>query len=240
MKPSSALRALLVLLVTTSSVAACSDSTSESTLPPEADPVLEASAAAMGDVDYVRFHIERSGAPVYIDPLDTLDFSSAEGQFAAPSSATAVVTLAVGSVNAKLGAIAIEGETWLSNPITGDWEAAPQGYDFDPATLFDPNLGWRPLLAEGLSDVEWIGTETVNSGDRYHIRAQADEDRVAVILAGLIEKQPVALDLWIDPVTSYVREAELSTVFEGQTSDWTIEFTEFGEPVEISPPDVES
>jgi hypothetical protein len=201
--------------------------------------VLEAAASAMGSVNYVRFKIERSGAPVYIDSLDTLNFSSAEGQFAAPSSANAVVTLQVGNLNANIGAIAINGKTWLTNPISGKWEDAPEGYDFNPATLFDPELGWRPLLADGLSDVVWIGEESRNNEPRYHIRATADEDRVAVILAGLIKKQPVELDMWIEPSTGYVREAELSTVFEGQTSDWSIEFSEFEQPVEISPPDTE-
>ena len=128
----------------------------------------------------------------------------------------------------------------MTNPITGDWEDAPEGYDFDPATLFDPDLGWQPLLASGLSNVEWIGEETKNDGQRYHIRAQAEEDRVAIILAGLIRKQPVELDLWIEPATGFVREAELSTVNEGQTSDWYIEFFDFGKPVEIEPPDTES
>lgn len=220
--------------------AACSSEEPVTTLPPEPDTVLAASAAAMGEVEFVRFKIERGGAPVYIDPLDTLNFSIAEGQFAAPSSANAVVTLFVGNINAQIGAIAIEGTTWLTNPITGEWESAPAGYDFDPATLFDPQLGWRPLLAEGLSDVEWIGEEERNSESRYHIRAAADEDRVAIILAGLIRRQPVALDMWIDPETGFVREAELSTVYEGQTSDWIIEFSEFEDPVEITPPDTES
>lgn len=220
--------------------ASCGGSEPATTLPPEPGPVLEAAAQEMGTIDYVTFRIERGGAPVYIDPLETLNFKLAEGQFAAPSSADAVVTLEVGNLNAQIGAIAIAGQTWLTNPITGEWEEAPEGYAFDPATLFDPDLGWRPLLAEGLSDVEWIGEEEHNGEPRYHIRAAADEDRVALILAGLIKKQPVDLDMWIDPETGYVREAELSTVYEGQTSDWFIEFSKFGEPVEITPPDTGS
>ncbi len=233
-------RGIVAILALMFAGAACGGSTPASTLPPEPGPVLEASSAAMGSVDFVRFKIERSGAPVYIDPLDTLNFAVAEGTFAAPSSANAVVTLAVGNINAQIGAIAIDGQTWLTNPITGDWEEAPAGYEFDPATLFDPELGWRPLLATGLTDVEWVGQENRNSEPRYHIRAQADEERVAVILAGLIRRQAVTLDMWIEPETGFVREAELSTVFEGQTSDWTIEFKEFGVPVEIAPPEIES
>jgi lipoprotein LprG len=217
--------------------ASCGGGTSGTTLPPEPEQVLTAAATVMGNIDYVKFRIERSGAPVFIDPAHTLNFDSAEGQFAAPSSAEAVVTLVIGTVNANIGAIAIAGETWLTNPITGTWEPAPEGYTFDPAILFDPELGWRPLLAGGLSNVEWIGEENHNSEPRYHIRAAADEDRVAVILAGLIEKQPVDLDLWIEPATGYVREAELSTVSEGEVSDWNIEFSEFGKEVTIEQPD---
>lgn len=238
MKPTCRLATVLVLALVAGSCGG--NDTPTSTLPPEPDSVLQAASAAMGSVDYVRFRIERSGAPVYIDPLDTLNFSIAEGQFAAPSSANAVVTLAVGNINAQIGAIAIDGTTWLTNPITGEWEDAPEGYEFDPATLFDPELGWRPLLGGGLSEVEWVGEVTRNNQSRYQIRAQADPERVAVILAGLIRKQPVELNMWIEPSTGYVREAELSTVHEGQTSDWYIEFTEFGEPVDISPPEIES
>jgi hypothetical protein len=229
-----------LIVATTLLASACAGETeTATTLAPEPDVVLAAAASAMGSVDYVLFKIERGGAPVYIDPLDTLNFSKAEGQFAAPSSANAVVTLQVGNLNAQIGAVAIDGNTWLTNPITGAWEDAPEGYDFDPTTLFDPELGWRPLLAEGLSDVVWIGEEERDNEPRYHIRATADEDRVALILAGLINKQAVDLDMWIDPETGYVREAELSTVFEGQTSDWSIEFSEFDKPVEITPPDTE-
>jgi len=218
-------------------VASCGGSTSGTTLPPQPDQVLAAASTVMGRIDYVKFRIERSGAPVFIDPAHTLNFENATGQFAAPSSAEAVVTLAIGTINAQIGAIAIEGRTWLTNPITGDWEQAPEGYTFDPTTLFNPEIGWRPLLADGLSNVEWIGAEDHNSEPRYHIRAAADEDRVAVILAGLIEKQPVDLDMWIDPATGYVREAELATVFEGETSEWSIEFSEFGKEVSIEQPD---
>jgi len=227
-------------LVVSLFVASCDNSNEAvTTIPPEPEIVLSTASAAMGSVEFVRYEIARSGAPVYIDNLETLNFALAEGQFSAPSSANAVVTLAVGNINAQIGAIAIDGQTWLTNPITGEWAEAPSGYEFDPSTLFDPELGWRPLLADGLSDVVWIGEETRNSEPRYHVQAVADEDRVAVILAGLIRKQPVDLDMWIDPETGYVREAELSTEYQGQISDWYIEFSEFDVPIEIEAPDIE-
>lgn len=210
-----------------------------STLPPEPGPVLAAASQAMGSIDTVRFTIERTGDPVYIDSRETLAFDLAEGRFAAPSSAEAVVTLSVGDLKSNIGAIAINGRTWLTNPITGKWAPAPSGYSFDPAALFDPETGWQPLLATGLSDVEWIGVEDRPAGRLYHIRAVADGDRVAVILAGLIDKQEVNLDMWIDPASGHVVTASFSTTFDGRTSDWQIEFSDFGDPVEINPPDLE-
>ena len=92
-------------------ITSCGGAAPATTLPPDAGTVLAAAAQAMGAIDYVRFKIERTGAPVYIDPAHTLNFKVAEGQFAAPSSANAVVTLAVGNLNAQIGAIAINGKT---------------------------------------------------------------------------------------------------------------------------------
>ena len=193
----------------------------------------------MGDVDTVRFSIERGGAPIYIDPLDTLEFVSAEGRFEGPSSADAVVVVAIGDLRAQVGAIAIEGDTWITNPITGDWEATPEGYAFDPATLFDPDVGWRPLLASDLSDTQLIGLEERDGEELYAVRGLAPEERISVITAGLVS-QEVTLFLWLDPVDGAVREAEFTTLYRGEESDWSLRFFDYGEPLEITVPDLDN
>jgi hypothetical protein len=193
----------------------------------------------MGAVEYVHFRIEwAGGAPIAI-PDFSADFVDAEGYFAAPGAANGIATLAVGNVRAQLGVISIEGQTWLTEPITGAWMDAPAGFNIDLAILFDDVDGWGPLLSDGLTDVQWLGREERNAEPRYRVRAIADADRVKTILAGLIPRQEVEIDMWLDAVTGHIREAELSTVYEGQTSDWLIVFTEYGEPVEIAPPDIE-
>lgn len=206
------------------------------TLAPNPDVVLAASAEAMGNVDTVAFSIERSGAPIYIDPLDVIAFNKAEGRFSAPSSADAVVSVEAAGFNTKIGAIAFGGKTWLSDPVSGNFAPAPGGYAFDPATLFDPDIGWRPLLAGGLTDVEWVGPDTTQDGERYRLRGVADPERLEVITAGLVRNQTVVLDLWLDVSTGEVREVEFDTVYEGATSTWLLTFTDYGEPVEVTPP----
>lgn len=221
-------------------VSACGDGEeSASTLPPDVDSVLAVSAEAMAAVEYVHFNIEwAGGAPIAIPDFNA-DFVDAEGYFAAPGAANGVATLAVGNARAQLGVISIEGDTWLTEPISGAWMDAPPGFNIDLAVLFDDEDGWGPLISDGLTDVRWLGLVERDTEDRYHIRAVADADRVKTILAGLIPRQEVEIDLWLDTSTGHIREAELSTVFQGQTSDWLIEFTEFGVPVEIMPPDIE-
>lgn len=233
--PQLAAAALAVVLLG----AACSDATTGTTLPPDPATILEASAEVMGDIDYVRFTIERGGAPIYIDTADALAFEDAEGRFAAPSSADAIVTIKVTSLTTKIGAVAIDGETWLSNPITGTFEPAPAGYNLDPATLFDPEEGWRPLLASGLVDVELVGLEKREGGEFYHLRGTADRERIGIITAGLVDDQDVVLDIWIDPETGYVREAEFITIYRGEETTWRLTFSDFGEPIEITIPDLD-
>lgn len=227
--------ALALALVTV----ACGGDEPATTLPPEQDEVLDVAATAMAAVEYVHFNIEwAGGAPIEIPDFGA-DFVDAEGFFAAPGSANGVATLAVGTARAQLGVISIQGDTWLTEPITGAWMNAPSSFNIDLAVLFDDQEGWGPLISDGLTDVEWLGLEDRGSEPRYRIRATADADRVKTILAGLIPRQEVEIDLWLDTATAHIREAELSTVFKGQTSDWLIEFTEYGEPVEITPPDTE-
>lgn len=225
-----------MLLVSCSSDEPVQDSEPTTTLAPDQGAVLGAAARVMGEVDTVQFSIERTGAPIHIDPADLLTFNKATGRFAAPTSADALVTVEVAGFNTNIGAIAFEGRTWLSDPISGKFSPAPGGYAFDPATLFDPEIGWRPLLASGLTDVEWVGFESTEDGDRYHLRGIADPERLEVITAGLVRNQTVVIDLWFDTVTGEVREVEFPTVNEGETSTWTLTFSGYGEPVDVQPP----
>jgi lipoprotein LprG len=192
----------------------------------------------MGTVDTVRFTLERGGAAVYIDPLDTLEFLSAEGRFEGPTSADAVVRVSAGGFNLQVGAVAVDGELWITNPVTGDWEPTPEGYDFDPAALFDPEIGFRPLLAE-LTDRELIGLEDRDGEDLYHVTGVAGAERVSTITAGLVSGQDVTVDMWLDPADGAVREAELSTVNGTETSDWRIVFTDYGADLTVEIPDLE-
>jgi lipoprotein LprG len=221
-------------------IAGCggSDEPEGDPLPAESTAIVTASARAMGDVTSVRFTLTRSGAPVFIDTFESLALDSVDGQFAAPASAKAVLTVEVdGSLKTQLGALAIDETVWLSNPVTGVLEPLPDGYDLDPSKFFDPEGGWRPLLAE-LQDARLVG-EVDRDGRRYQIRGVASAARMEVISAGLVRDQDVAIDFWIHPVTGLVTAAEFTTTFDGADTGWVLELRDYGKTFDISPPQVD-
>lgn len=205
----------------------------------EIESLREASATAMADVTSVRFDLTPSGAPIYIDAVESLALTAASGRYAAPGSADAVLTVEVnGSLTTRLGAVAIDSNVWLSNPVTGDFELLPTGFDIDPTTFFDPEDGWQPLI-RGLAEAEFIAEED-RDGLRYHLSGTASADRVEIVTAGLVAGQDVHLDLWVHPVTALVTAAEFSTVHGEDTTTWVLELSEYGTDVVISAPEVSS
>lgn len=195
------------------------------------------SATAMGEVESVRFILERTGAELFIDPAESISVDVIEGRFSVPASADAILQVTVnGSLRTKLGAVAIDDEVWLSNPVTGKFETLLPGYDIDPSKFFDPKGGWQPLIAS-LTDVEFVAEETRNEATRYHLTGTAPADRMQAITAGLVRDQSVELDLWLHPVTAEVTSIEFSTVFADETSDWVLELLDYGETFEIVPPE---
>lgn len=205
---------------------------------PGVDPeaLMQSSAAAMAAVTSVEFQLDRDGASVYIDQFEEIALDSLRGQFAVPTRAQAELTVTVsGNLPTKIGAVAIDSEVWISNPVTGDFETLPAGYDIDPSRFFDPEDGWQPLLAN-LDDVELIGIDD-RGGDRYHVRGVADAAAVRNITVDLVRDQDVPIDFWIHPSTALVTAAEFTTTIDGADAEWVLELDRYGESFTIEPPE---
>lgn len=201
----------------------------------DATEVVAGAATAMAEVDSVEFRLDRGGAPVFIDEFESLALDGLVGQFSIPTRARAQLTVTVdGGLTTEIGAVAIDEEVWISNPVTGDFETLPPGYDIDPSRFFDPEGGWQPLLAS-LSDVTLVGIED-RGGDRYHVRGLAGASEVSYVTVGLVRDQDVPMDLWIHPGTLLVTRAEFATEFEGAETRWELDLDRYGESFTIQPP----
>ncbi len=210
-----------------------------STLDTDPGILQPAVAETMGAVTSVRFELERTGAPVFIDQAGLLSLNNLLGTFEVPGSANAILQVTVSeSLNTELGAIAVADEVWLTNPITGEFETLPPGFDIDPSLFFDPVNGWQPLI-EDLSGTTFVGEEEREGQDSFHITGTAPADRMQAVTAGLVRGQDVDIDLWVNPETGEVIELAFSTVFDGAQSDWRVLLSEYGEDFDISAPDVD-
>jgi lipoprotein LprG len=201
----------------------------------QATTIVESAAAAMGGVTSVEFSLDRSGAPIYIAQFERIALDSLRGQFSVPGKAQAELEVTVNdNLATRLGAVAVEDEVWISNPVTGDFETLPAGYDIDPSKFFDPENGWQPLLAN-LQNVSMVGIDD-RGGERYHITGTAPAAQVSDITVGLVKGQDVAVDFWIHPDTYLVTAAEFTTTIDGDTSDWALELDHYGDTFTIEPP----
>ena len=205
---------------------------------PDVDPtaLMPLAATAMGGVASVEFRLDRNGAQIFIDQFDEIALDGLRGQFTVPTKAQAELTVTVsGDLPTKIGAVAIDSEVWISNPVTGDFETLPAGYDIDPSRFFDPEDGWQPLIAN-LRDVELVGIDD-RGGDRYHVRGVADAADVRNITVDLVRDQDVPIDFWIHPTTALVTAAEFTTAIDGADADWELELAGYGDSFTIEPPD---
>lgn len=228
------LGASLVGACSSSSSTASSTAQATTTTAVTVDTVLAHSADAMAAIDTVGFHLVRSGTPVYLDKGGSLAFEEAKGRYSHPSAAAdAVVKIKALGANAQVGAVSINGELLLSNPLTGTWGPAPDSITFDPLTLFDPELGWQPLLRHDLTGARLI--DDADEGQR-HVAGQAAGARLAAVTGGLVHDD-APMDLWIDDASGHVVKATFDTTSQAGVSNWQMDLSDYGVAVAITRPE---
>ena len=244
----SALAAGLALLLPLGAVAACgssdddtdvagpeADAAEENTEPTPAD-LAQAASTAMAEIDSAAFEIEQTGADIFIDQAGQVAFQSADGHYASPGSAEAVVAVEAAGFLTEVGAVAIDGDLWMTDPLSGQWAVAPEQFAFDPSALFDPDEGLAAMLAEGAPGAELIEGDAEAAG-RTHLRMDVAGARVAAITSGLITAD-TEVDLLIDPDTNRLEELSFDTPVGDATSSWHLALDEYDAEVTIEPPDL--
>ena len=226
-------RLLAVVLVVVLALSGCSSGKGDEDGDVTVGAILARSAAAMAGVETAGFSIEHTGAEVFIDDARRIRFDGAKGRYAAPAKADAVVKVNAMGIATEVGAIAIDGRTWITNPVTGKWQDAPGGLSFDPTILFDPETGWRSLLSEGLQDPVLVAGD--GDDKRHHVRSTVAADRVSILTGGLVD-EPSVLDLWIDPDTDLVSEAGFDVDTDAGPTSWRLHLRNYGDDVTITAP----
>ena len=209
-------------------------------LPPET--IVDNSASYMRSLDGFAFKLERTGAPVYVDPSGVISFREAEGIFVSPDKVQATVKVIAPAIVAEVSVIGIGDLEWETNIFSGEWALVPPEYAFQPAVLFDPVTGIQQALEDYLFDIELLGLaelEELPGLTLYHLHGVMDGANVHDLTVGLIDEQMLDIELWIAPVTFELHRALIfdppnEGVEEGTT--WQFDFWDFDKVIEIVPP----
>ena len=195
----------------------------------------------MNGLDGFHFIIDRSGRPAYLDPDETISFRRAEGFYVSPDKGIAEVRVIAPGIVTDVSVISIKDIQWETNLLTNEWTQLPPDWGFNPAVLFDPEIGIQSILVSDLSNLTYVGSEKLDNGHDdylYVLEGELAGDNMYQMSYGLIGPEPMPVKLWIAPgsfelhralITDPNREGEESTM-------WQVDFSEFGRVVNIQPP----
>ncbi len=207
---------------------------------PPADVITRA-GDAMLNAPAFHFKIEIEGVPVYLNKLAQLSLRSAEGDFARPDRMGVHLKVIAAVAAAEMDMIALGDEQYITNVLTKKWEVLPSKFGFNPAIMFDPKVGLEQLLKSGLDNPHWVGVETIDGQNAYHLQGSISGEKLQGMSGGLISTGPVDVDLWLTPDTYLPRQAVIvdRSTDPDKPTTWTMTFSSYGKQVNITVPQVQ-
>lgn len=202
---------------------------------PDAREVVASATVNMNQVRAVHFVLGLEEAPIEMMP--GLNVTRAEGDVVRPDRMQAKLQAKALGMVISVNFRAVQGVQYVTNPIAPDqWQALPT-----PAiagSLLDPQIGVTAILS-GLVDAKVVGEDSLDGIDAWRITAIADNQLVAPFFQSEPASGNTAVEAWIGTSDFLVYKVILTgptVVGDSDNVQRTIEFSRFGEVVEIVPP----
>ena len=217
---------------------ACASPTPELMDPGE---IVFRSVERMKSLSGFHFVIERSGALAFLNEEQTIAFRRAEGDFVAPDRARATIRVIGPGLIVEVQVINIGEIQWETNFLTGEWQELPPDWGFNPAALFDAELGIQPILEKDLSGLEWIGLEELEEAPGkplYALAGEVDGERLYHLSFGMMGPEKMTILLWIAPESFELYRLLITEAPHGEDEStiWQIDFWDYDQVVDITPP----
>lgn len=140
----------------------------------------------------------------------------------------------LGRIYIEVDAVLIGLDTWLTNPLTGEWEPLPN--EENPIGFIQPIAAVRDVL-EGLSDPQFI--EQPTPGNDFLITSPLQAE-VMKSLLGDIKPEAMGLgEVTIDHQTFQLKSARITGALQVLDTDETVRIiamSRYGEEFVIEPP----
>lgn len=206
--------------------------------PPDPRALLGQAAERLVALRTVAFDLQHQEGSTQLFP--GVEMTRAFGETEIGTGFRFTVEARLGSSYFETHAVVLDGRTYMTNFLTGNWEeVAPGSLPFN-FTDVGRSLA---LVLEDVRDPELVGEEPIDGRDAYRIRGNSWSQDLRVLVPNAGEGHDVALELWVDLDTGALVYATLT----GPLVDTdvpevvrTLSLTALDQPVEIAiPPGLE-
>ena len=232
------LLAALLLAITTSACRGGADPAPAPSPPPVPTPtpidvsdLLRRSGEATIALTSFSFRLEHNkggGTPL----TETLVVTEADGRVVSPDRISADFAGTLGSFAVRSSLITVGEASYMTNPLTGDWEEIPR--EVSPLGFFDPQRGIGAMIG-GVQSPALIS----KSDSTLRIDGVLEVEALRPLLGGAAEGTTVQVKLSIDAETLYLEKAIIegrATAAEPDGVVRTITLSRFNEQFTIEPP----
>ena len=201
-----------------------------------ADPaeLLAEATTVLADTTSAHFVLTSEGVPEGGAAL-----LGGEGDVVRPDGFAGDLDVALAGASASVEVISVDGVLYAQLPFaSGFTETDPALIGIaDPGAFLAPDGGVTRLLAEASNPVA-EGEERLGETVVQRVAVELPPDVVADVLAAADGADPFEAVLAIDPETAQLRSAAITGEFLGPDveSTYTIELSDYDEPIEISAP----
>jgi hypothetical protein len=192
--------------------------------------ILEESGLVMAGLDSFRFRMEHEGGGTPV--AQGLVLVRVEGTVVKPDRISAEFGGSLGGFAVKANIISIGPDSYMTNPLNGNWEVVPQ--EVSPLSFFDPQSGIAsimPLVTQ---------PALVSSNRETHtILGQLKSEDLAFLFGYTLQGADVTAEAVIDAETLHLLRVTLEgliTPGEAEGVVRIIRLSDFDEPFEIEPP----
>ncbi|MBX3081120.1 MAG: LppX_LprAFG lipoprotein [Anaerolineae bacterium] len=199
-----ALCLLLALLMT-----ACGGGSTPEALP---DPtsLLQKAADDIKNIKTLRFKLQVTGAPAFVDYQNTIAIVSADGAYVEPDRIQAKVVARLLGVPGEVEIVAIGDVQYMKNAIltAGNWLEQQFSPGFNAETLIRSENGIESAIRK-FYNLKMIGRESLYSVDVYHLTGEAKAADISALTVDLIRDADVVADIYVNVSTGRVEQVKM-------------------------------
>jgi hypothetical protein len=226
---------IALLVISMLVIAGCADTDENGE--ESAEDVIENATEQFESTETAHFELEIDGT-IGIDEEGMLQLGDVSGEIARPADARADASVVFGGSSVSLEMIASDGEMFMRNLLTGDWERAPSDLQYDPARIFDEEEGITAIIDQ-LEDVELVGEDQAGGTDAWQLSGSVNTDAVRQLAGDFFEGEQLDVDIWVATDDYRLLRVELHDTEAEEPMSWQLSLSDHDEPVEITPPDLD-